>query len=135
MRKGAVLAGLALLAALLTLPALANDSTVELATSGLIFVHNDNVEMRAEDLFISAKVVQVRCGIRQSAGGLACNSSELRQFMMYPRGGYADRLATLVEGRARDRGNIPACSEAFAVSCDRCRHAFDDVVRSDADPL
>src|SRR5262247_3688929 len=41
-------------------PASANDSTAELATGGLIFVRNDNVEMRSEDLTISAKEVQVR---------------------------------------------------------------------------
>jgi hypothetical protein len=38
----------------------ANDSTAELATGGLVFVHNENVEMRSEDLTISAKEVQVR---------------------------------------------------------------------------
>lgn len=38
----------------------ANDSTAELATGGLIFVHNDNVELRHEDLFISASQVKVR---------------------------------------------------------------------------
>jgi hypothetical protein len=43
-----------------TVPALANDSTAELATGGLLFVHNDNVEMRSEDLAISAKEVSVR---------------------------------------------------------------------------
>jgi hypothetical protein len=41
-------------------PALANDSTAELSTGGLIFVHNDNVEMRSEDLAISAKEIKVR---------------------------------------------------------------------------
>src|SRR5499427_3043139 len=41
-------------------PASANDSTAELATGGLVFVHNDNIEMRSEDLTISAKEVQVR---------------------------------------------------------------------------
>jgi len=41
-------------------PAHANDSTAELATGGLIFVHNDNVEMVSEDLSISAKEVNVR---------------------------------------------------------------------------
>src|SRR5436190_14943580 len=46
--------------ALAVVPALANDSTAELTTGGLIFVHNDNVEMRAEDLSISAKQVSVR---------------------------------------------------------------------------
>jgi len=38
----------------------ANDSSAELATGGLIFVPNQHVEMRAEDLFISAEKVQVR---------------------------------------------------------------------------
>src|SRR4051794_24747375 len=38
----------------------ANDSTAELATGGLVFVHNDNVEMRSEDLMISTKEIQVR---------------------------------------------------------------------------
>jgi len=42
------------------LPALANDTTAELATAGLIFVTNDNIEMSTEDLFISAKQVRVR---------------------------------------------------------------------------
>jgi hypothetical protein len=41
-------------------PARANDSTAELATGGLVFVRNDNVEMRSEELTISAKEVQVR---------------------------------------------------------------------------
>ena len=40
-------------------PASANDSTAQLATSGLIFVHNDHVELRSEDLFISAGEVKV----------------------------------------------------------------------------
>ena len=38
----------------------ANDSTAQLATSGLIFVHNDHVELRQEELFISASEVKVR---------------------------------------------------------------------------
>lgn len=38
----------------------ANDSTAQLATGGLIFVHNDDVEMRSEDLFISSGEVKVR---------------------------------------------------------------------------
>jgi hypothetical protein len=40
-------------------PALANDSSAELATGGLVFVHNDDVEMRSEKLFISAQQVRV----------------------------------------------------------------------------
>ena len=42
------------------LPALGNDTTAELATGGLIFVTNDNIEMSTEDLFISANQVRVR---------------------------------------------------------------------------
>jgi Domain of unknown function (DUF4424) len=40
--------------------ALANDSTAELATGGLVFTRNDNVEMRSEELAISAVEVSVR---------------------------------------------------------------------------
>lgn len=42
------------------LPASANDSSAELSTGGLIFVHNPDIEMRSEDLFISAREVHVR---------------------------------------------------------------------------
>jgi hypothetical protein len=53
--------GLALVAAALSAAAaLANDSSAELAVGGLIFVPNDDVEMRAEDLYISAREVRVR---------------------------------------------------------------------------
>jgi hypothetical protein len=38
----------------------ANDSTAELATGGLIFVQNDDVEMRAEDLYVSTTEIRVR---------------------------------------------------------------------------
>jgi hypothetical protein len=38
----------------------ANDTTAELSTGGLVFVPNDDVEMRAEDLFISAAQIRVR---------------------------------------------------------------------------
>jgi hypothetical protein len=48
------------LAAAAAAPALANDSTAELSIGGLIFVHNDSVEMISEDLSISAKEVIVR---------------------------------------------------------------------------
>ena len=50
---------LALIAATV-LPTHANNSTAELSTGGLIFVHNPDVEMRSEDLFISAREVHVR---------------------------------------------------------------------------
>ena len=38
----------------------ANDSTAELATGGLVFVKNDAIEMRSEDLYISAAEIRVR---------------------------------------------------------------------------
>ena len=57
MRKSAIAL---LVAGVVAAPALANDTTAELATGGLIFVRNDNVEMRSEDLLISAKEVSVR---------------------------------------------------------------------------
>jgi hypothetical protein len=38
----------------------ANDSTAELATGGLIFVQNPDVEMRSEDLYISTAEIRVR---------------------------------------------------------------------------
>ncbi len=53
-----VAAGLAAAAA--AAPARANDSSAEMASGGLIFVRNENVEMRSEDLIISAKEIQVR---------------------------------------------------------------------------
>jgi Domain of unknown function (DUF4424) len=48
------------LAACAAMPAMANDTSAELATGGLLFVQNDKVEMRSEDLAISAKEVAVR---------------------------------------------------------------------------
>lgn len=49
-----------ILIALVIAPARANDTSAELATGGLIFVQNDAIEMRAEDLFLSTKQVRVR---------------------------------------------------------------------------
>jgi hypothetical protein len=40
--------------------AAANDSSAELSTGGLVLTHSDGVEMRSEDLFISAKAVRVK---------------------------------------------------------------------------
>jgi uncharacterized protein DUF4424 len=56
----AVLLAAALAGVAATSLARANDSTAELATGGLVFVHNDNVEMRSEELTISAKEIEVR---------------------------------------------------------------------------
>ncbi|HVC52919.1 MAG TPA: DUF4424 domain-containing protein [Stellaceae bacterium] len=54
------LRGLAVIgASLAAVPALANDSTAELATGGLVFVKNPNVTMRSEDLFVSTGQIQV----------------------------------------------------------------------------
>jgi Domain of unknown function (DUF4424) len=39
--------------------AAANDSTAELAMGGLVLAHNDGIEMRSEDLFISKEEVRV----------------------------------------------------------------------------
>ncbi len=48
-------------AAMAAIPsAIANDSSAQLGTGGLIFVRNDDVEMRSEDLLISTKEVNVR---------------------------------------------------------------------------
>ena len=53
-------AGIAVVVSPIVAPAFANDSTAELVTGGLIFVRNDNVEMRSEELAISAKEIKVR---------------------------------------------------------------------------
>jgi hypothetical protein len=49
-----------ILATCAAMPAIANDTSAELATGGLLFVQNDKVEMRSEDLAISTKEVAVR---------------------------------------------------------------------------
>lgn len=49
-----------LLATLAAAPAAANDSSAELATGGLVFVRNPDVEMRSEELTISAREIRVR---------------------------------------------------------------------------
>jgi hypothetical protein len=54
------LATTAFLALLCATPALANDSTAQLAAGGLVYVTTDAVEMRSEDLFISMQDVRVR---------------------------------------------------------------------------
>jgi hypothetical protein len=56
--------GLALLMAGLAAPALANDTTAELATGGLIFVRSDQVAMESEDLYISPSEVRVKYQFR-----------------------------------------------------------------------
>jgi hypothetical protein len=51
---------LAIAAGVFAPSAIANDSTAELATGGLVFTRNDNIEMRSEELAISAVEVSVR---------------------------------------------------------------------------
>src|SRR5215467_14657217 len=60
MLKSSVVLAAALAGAAAMPFAFANDSSAELATGGLIFVHNDNIEMRSEDLSISTRQVDVR---------------------------------------------------------------------------
>jgi hypothetical protein len=56
---GCRLAGVLLLAASASAPALANDSSAALSTGGLVFVQNPNVQMRSEQLFISTRQIRV----------------------------------------------------------------------------
>ena len=67
--------------------------------------------------------------------GIARRCGELPHFTVFVLGGCAGRLVSKLERRAHDRDGISACSEAFAIFCDRRRDAFDDVVRSDVDTL
>jgi uncharacterized protein YecT (DUF1311 family) len=48
------------IAALTTLPSIANDGTAELATGGLVFTKNSSIMMRSEHLFISMDEIRVR---------------------------------------------------------------------------
>jgi hypothetical protein len=49
-------------------PALANDSTAELATGGLVFTKTDAIEMTSEDLLVSTKEIVVRYRFRNVSG-------------------------------------------------------------------
>ena len=57
--KTAAAIGAAALALAIAAPAGANDSSAELAAGGLVLTHNAAIEMKAEDLYISAKQVRV----------------------------------------------------------------------------
>jgi hypothetical protein len=59
MRVHTVFAGVAL-AAVTTLPALANDSSAELAQGGLVLKKHDGIAMKSEDLYISPDAVRVK---------------------------------------------------------------------------
>ena len=58
----------ALVAAVLAAPALANDSTAELAAGGLVLTTTDAIEMKSEDLFISQGEVWVKYRFLNSSG-------------------------------------------------------------------
>lgn len=47
--------------------AAANDSSAELATGGLVLTKNDAVQMKSEDLFISAREIKVRYRFRNTS--------------------------------------------------------------------
>lgn len=49
-------------------PARANDNTAELATGGLTLEKSDNIEMRSEDLYISAKQIRVTARFFNTSG-------------------------------------------------------------------
>jgi hypothetical protein len=50
---------LACVLVLAPLPAMANDTTAQLGTGGLVFVTNEDIEMQSEDLSVSAEQVKV----------------------------------------------------------------------------
>ena len=87
------------------------------------------------NIIAEADVTAQLCRALAEALSTARDCSELRHFRMYARGECVATLITKLEGRTDDRDGIPDCSEAFAISCDSRRNAFDDVVRSDADTL
>jgi Domain of unknown function (DUF4424) len=60
MKDASKFAGAAVLALTIVARAGANDSTSELAAGGLVLTKNDAIEMRSEDLYISAAAVRVR---------------------------------------------------------------------------
>jgi hypothetical protein len=55
-------------ACVLAAPAFANDSTAELATGGLVLTKSETIQMRAEDLFISATEIRVRYRFLNTSG-------------------------------------------------------------------
>jgi hypothetical protein len=58
----------AAMAAVLATPAVANDSTAELAAGGLVLTRTDAIVMKSEDLFISADEVRVRYVFLNTSG-------------------------------------------------------------------
>lgn len=58
----------AVLCAAIAAPALANDSTAELAAGGLVLTRTDAIEMASEDLFVSQDEVRVRYRFVNTSG-------------------------------------------------------------------
>jgi hypothetical protein len=94
-----LLAAAAIIGALALAPAqgIANDSTAELATGGLIFTKSKEIEMRSEDLFISMKKIRVQYKFYNHS-----NSDVVKQ-VAFPMPdltfGPDDNIAVPIEGR------------------------------------
>jgi len=58
----------AMAAAVVTAPAMANDTTAELAAGGLVFTKTDAIEMKSEDLYVSAEAVRVKYRFLNTSG-------------------------------------------------------------------
>lgn len=67
MTKVSFAAALAATAIALAVPAFANDSTATTGAGGLVLTRNAQIDMRAEDLFVSARQVRVRYVFRNTA--------------------------------------------------------------------
>ena len=59
MRPNLCIAAL-LAASMLVAPAAANDSVASMGAGGLVFQRTDGIEMRSEDLYVSAREIRVR---------------------------------------------------------------------------
>jgi hypothetical protein len=60
MHMKSTLIGSASLLLVLAAQTMANDSTAELAAGGLVMTKNEAIELRSEDLFLSAETVRVK---------------------------------------------------------------------------
>lgn len=58
----------AALAAVLVAPAMANDTTAELAAGGLVLTKTDAIEMKSEDLYVSTEAVRVTYRFLNTSG-------------------------------------------------------------------
>ncbi len=95
-----------LLALAATGTALANDTSASTAAGGLVLEHTDAIDMRSEDLFVSADEIRVRYDFRNESGG---DVETIVAFPMPDRDlsrewesdvAYPSDFHTMVEGRA-----------------------------------